>query len=140
MLRISPPIRAAMSGVFGPPALLCALGMAWWFSGTPRGFLAAQFDVRRGHYEYQSVGLNIFAKEESALLLNRYGIQERLLALCIVSKPKADYATAYNEISVSGAEKHFGHNVIVECRSEARRTGFHDLALRRVGEATLHLH
>jgi hypothetical protein len=128
-----------MSGLLGPPLLLCALGIAWWFSGTPRGALAAHFDVWRGHYEYRSVGLNLFSTEESALLLNRYGIRERVLALCIVSKPKWDYAGAYNQIAVAAVEKKIGRDVIGECSGEARRNGFRDLALRRVGEAAVRL-
>ena len=87
-----------------------------------RGELVAGFDVARGHYEVLTAGLPVEWRPEYARLLReRYGIKERVVAGCIVSRSLSDYVDGYNRVSVSAANRKFGHDVFQESAADASR-------------------
>ena len=100
--------------------LLVGLLQLWWITASARGRLAARYDVWRGHYAIQSYGLNLWCREYSSLLKQRYGVKTHVLALCIVSKDIVDYADAYNKISVAAANQKFGRDIFNECALQAK--------------------
>jgi hypothetical protein len=55
------------------------------------------------------------------LLRERYGIEERFVAGCMVDRPLFDYAEAYNTISMSAINRKFGRDVFQETAIEASR-------------------
>jgi len=54
------------------------------------------------------------------LLRERYGVEVRTVALCIVSETLRSYADTYDEVSAAGANHKFGHDVFKECEGVAR--------------------
>ena len=82
----------------------------------------AQHDIARGHYRVLAYGLVAGGSSEyKALLHNRYGIEVRVVAGCIVSSALVSYANAYNRESVAAAKKHYGYDVFKECSDEATK-------------------
>lgn len=96
------------------------LCIALWSSSAPlRGRLLARFDIARGHYELLGYGLPSPRHAEYARLLReRYGIEYRPVALCIVSPTLVSYVDNYNRVSTAAANRKFGHDVFRECADE----------------------
>jgi hypothetical protein len=67
--------------------VLVALVPAWWLSAPLRGYLTAEFDLLRGTYAVLGYGLSPSWRPEYARLLReRYGVQYRPVAGCVVSQ------------------------------------------------------
>jgi hypothetical protein len=49
--------------------------------------------------------------ETARLLRQRYGIELRVVAGCIVTKPLVAYVDGYNMVSMAAAGRKFGHDV-----------------------------
>jgi len=56
------------------------------------------------------------------LLQQRYGIEERVVAGCIVSQSLVSYANGYNAFSMAAANRKFGHDVFNEAVADAARS------------------
>jgi hypothetical protein len=92
--------------------MLVAGSIGWWVGGGIRGQLVAHFDVARGDYEILSLGLHPpWHSEFTRILRERYGIEDRVVAGCMVSPPLLAYAEGYNRVSMSAANRKFGHDV-----------------------------
>ena len=96
--------------------------VGWWLSASARGYFVARFDVARGHYEVQSFGLPAAWRPDYARLLReRYGIEHRTVAGCVVSESLVSYVSAYNGVTKAAAERKFGRDVFAECAADARK-------------------
>jgi hypothetical protein len=92
----------------------------WWLSAPLRGELVACFDISRGHYEVLGYGLVSPTRYEyTRLLRERYGVEYRAVADCIVSLTLVSYAGGYNTVSMFAARRKFGHDVFQECEEDA---------------------
>ena len=93
-------------------AFLFAGFLGWGLSARTRGKIMAHFDVARGHYAILICGLSAESLPETARLLRqRYGIELRVVAGCIVTKPLVAYVDGYNMVSMAAAGRKFGHDV-----------------------------
>jgi hypothetical protein len=59
--------------------------------------------------------------EYARLLRQRYGIEFRTVALCLVSKSLVGYFDSYYGVSSEAENGKFGHDVFKECAEEARK-------------------
>jgi hypothetical protein len=101
---------------------IVALFPAWSSSAPIRGRWLAQFDVAQGHYRILRYGLPARGSAEYELLLReRYGIESRRVAFCIVSQQLVAYAGSYNAVSTAAIERKFGRDVLKENWDEAIR-------------------
>jgi hypothetical protein len=93
---------------------------SWDLSARTRGKIMAHLDVARGHYAILIYGLSAESGPEAARLLReRYGIELRVVAGCIVTKPLVAYVDAYNMVSMAAAGRKFGHDVFQETMLDA---------------------
>jgi len=93
----------------------------WEPSASLRGHVAARFDLARARYQLLVYGFPSPCRDEYARLLRqRYGIEFRAVAFCIVSKSLCSYADAYDDTVEAAAIGKFGHDVFKECWEEAR--------------------
>ncbi len=89
-------------------------------SGWIWGQLAARSDVAHGQYKILSLGLPPpWRQEYIRLLRERYGIEERVVAGCIVSTSLLAYAKGYNSVSADAANRKFGHDIFKETEADA---------------------
>jgi hypothetical protein len=103
-------------------AFLFAGFLGWDFSARTRGKIMAHFDVARGHYAMLIYGLPAESGPEAARLLReRYGIEMRVVAGCIVTKPLLAYVDGYNTVSMAAAGHKFGYDVFRETMIEASK-------------------
>ncbi|MGC3988081.1 MAG: hypothetical protein QM796_00070 [Chthoniobacteraceae bacterium] len=94
----------------------------WSLSAAFRGSIAARYDLAHGYYEVQSFGLTApWRPDYVRLLKERYGIESREVAGCVVSESLVSYVHAYNEVAKAAAERKFGHDVFTECSNDARK-------------------
>jgi hypothetical protein len=104
---------------FGAIALLI---VAWFESASMRGRWVARFDLARGHYVVLGYGLPPRGiAEYKQILQERYGVEYRQVALCIVSESLVSYADAYDEVSAAAIESRFGHDIFKKSWDEANR-------------------
>jgi hypothetical protein len=109
-------------------SILVLIGMlgAWWLAAPLRGQIAAHLDVWRGHYRVLGYGLPTSSRPEYARLLReRYGIEFRPVAGCVVSEALISYVRGYNEVSTAAANREFGHDVFKECAETASKSWGH---------------
>ena len=59
--------------------------------------------------------------EYKQILQERYGVEYRQVALCIVSESLVSYADAYDEVSAAAIESRFGHDIFKKSWDEANR-------------------
>jgi hypothetical protein len=103
----------------------CLLLWAVLWSAVPRvrGQLVARFDIARGHYEILGYGLPVpWYADDVRLLRERYGIEYRPVAGCIVSATLIAYVDNYNGVIAAAANRKFGHDVFKECAGDARKS------------------
>jgi hypothetical protein len=98
------------------------LTVAWFESASIRGRWAARFDLARGHYAILGYGLPPAAVAEyKQILRERYGVEYRQVALCIVSHSLVSYADAYDEVSEAAIRQKFGQDVFKNSWDEATK-------------------
>jgi hypothetical protein len=115
-------VPKTVAWVLGILGLVVCAELVREYTAPTRGRLAAHFDVRRGHYVVLTYGLPPEWRPQYAQLLqDRYGIEVRTVALCIVSETLRSYADSYDEVSVAAANHKFGHDVFKECAEVARQ-------------------
>lgn len=103
-------------------AALLFVNWVWSLSASTRGRLAAQRDIRRGRYEVLGYGLPPASRDDYVRCLReQYGVQYRVVALCIVSESLVSYADSYNRVSSTAARQRFGRDIFQECAQEAER-------------------
>src|ERR1700722_3403676 len=79
---------------------LCAVDVLWSYSAAWRGRLAAQMDLRRGHYIVLAYGLPPFgAPEYARILKEQYAIEFHYVDFCTISRTLRAYADGYDERS-----------------------------------------
>jgi hypothetical protein len=101
---------------------LAALPVAWLLSASPRGYLAARFDLAQGHHVVQTFGLPVPWKGDYVRLIReRYGVEDRTVAGCMVSPWLESYVHAYNSVSIAAIKRKFGHDVFAECAADASK-------------------
>jgi len=108
----------------GVLVLVCSLAgfVCWELSSRIRGQIVARFDLARGHYEVLVLGLAPRWRPEYARLLReRYRIESRVVAGCVVSEWLLAYVEGYNEVSMNAANRRFGRDVFRESIVEASR-------------------
>jgi len=87
-----------------------------------RGRLAAQVDMQRGQYQVLGYGLPSPSRPEYARCLReRYEIDFRPVAGCVVSESLLSYVNAYDSVLEEAALRKFGRDVFKEC-AEASAT------------------
>jgi hypothetical protein len=108
------------------PIVLILMAWIWDVTAAARGTLEAQFDLASGHYAILAYGLPPGGRDEyTQLLKERYGIERRQIALCIVGPSTTAYADSYNHLSVPAAQSRFGHEVFEQTWQDAQRTWLH---------------
>jgi hypothetical protein len=118
-----------LSAIIGLVALAAALVEAWSVAAPLRGRMAARSDVRHGHYKILSYGLPpSWLPEYARLLRERYGVELRPVAGCIVSDGLVSYVDSYDEVSAAAVIRKFGRDVFKECEGDARRSFEHRVA------------
>ena len=107
-------------------ATLCILSafltLCWlWSLAAPiRGRLAAHVDLQRGRYQVLGYGLPSPSRPEYARCLReRYKIEFRPVAGCIVSESLVSYVNAYDSVLEEATRRKFGRDVFQECADEA---------------------
>jgi hypothetical protein len=119
-LRPSVTKHKKVAAVIAFMALFGALVEVWSATMPTRGRMAARFDIRHGHYVLLTYGLPPVGRPEFARLLKqRYGIEVRAVAFCIVSENLRSYADSYDEVSIAAANQKFGHDVFKESAQAA---------------------
>ena len=110
-----------------------------WITATPRGLLAARFDVWRGHYEIKKYGLiRAPLPIYSRILKERYNIKCPEASSCMVTESEIAFKNAYNSVSVPAITNHFGKDVLEECKKAAEDE--FQLTRTRDGPACLWVH
>ena len=61
------------------------------------------------------------------MLKERYGIEYRQIALCIVNRSTRNYADSYDQLSASAAKAKFHRDVFKETADDAHRIWLHRL-------------
>lgn len=116
-------------------ALLClvtSVFFCWQYTGAEQGRVRAKFDMWRGRYVVLTYGLPPPGRDEYARLLRqRYGIELRPVAACIVSERLVSYVNAYDEVSCPAANRRFGHDVFKECEERALQQWNSSVSSRR---------
>lgn len=98
-------------------ALMCLVRglVGWELSAWIRGQLVAHLDVARGHYRILTLGLPAtWRPEYTRLLRERYGIEARVVAGCVVSVSLPAYVEGCNTVSTNAANRKFGRDVFRE--------------------------
>jgi hypothetical protein len=112
-----------------------ALFAGWSATAGTRGKLVARYDVRCNHFYILAYGLAPPERAEYARLLKeRYGIELRKVADCIVSESLVSYVNEYDNVSVAAAINKFGHDVFEECWRDAVRNQELRRSARKVEE------
>ena len=97
--------------------------MASQGSERMRGEASAKSDIAHGRYRELTYGLPGPGRlEYTRVLRERYGIEVRVVAGCVVPPTLIDYVAGYNSVSMAAAKRKFGRNVFREAGDEARRT------------------
>ena len=86
------------------------------------GELLARVDVAHGRYFELGYGLPApWVPEYTRLLRERYGVEHRPVAGCLVSQSLISFVRAYNSVSTAAAKRRFGHDIFKESCNDARR-------------------
>ena len=117
------------------------LVLCWGWSPAARirGRIAARIDVHRGRYEVLGYGLSSPSHPEYARCLReRYNVEFRAVAGCIVSDSLISYVDGYHSVVAEATKRKFGHDIFQECADEATRkwkakraAGTRDVELRQ---------
>src|SRR5262249_27032297 len=97
--------------------------VTWWFSAYLRGMAVALADQSRGHYEVQTFGYPPpWLGEYRRLVRERYGVDVKPVAGCVVTQDLDSYVAGYNSVSESRIRSRFGKDIFAECAQEAFAT------------------
>jgi hypothetical protein len=106
--------------------VVIVVAAAWMLSDATafiRGELLARVDVARGRYVVMGYGLPApGVPEYTRLLRERYGVEYRPVAGCLVSKSLISFVSAYNSVSTAAAKRRFGHDMFQESCNDAKRS------------------
>jgi hypothetical protein len=98
---------------------------AWMLSDATafiQGESLARVDIARGRYVELGYGLPApWVPEYTRLLRERYGVEHRPVAGCLVSKSLVSFVRAYNSVSTAAAKRRFGHDIFKESCNDAKR-------------------
>jgi hypothetical protein len=98
------------------------LTIAWLQSESVRGRIAAEMDVRRERFFVLGFGLPpAWLPDYAKLLHDRYGIEYRAMAGCIVSQSLISYVDGYNSVSTAAINRKYQMDVPLETAEEAQR-------------------
>lgn len=98
------------------------MGWGWINTARYRGQIVARVDLANGHARQLGFGLPVpWQPDYVRLLQERYGIEFRAVAGCVVSKPLIDYVEGYNEVSMAAAIQRCGRDVFAECNNDAHK-------------------
>jgi hypothetical protein len=87
-----------------------------------QGRLKARLDLSLGRHVVLGYGLPPPGRPEyERLLRERYGIEFRSIAACIISQEEREYADAYNAVSTEAAIRKFGRDIFLETAAEAEK-------------------
>lgn len=99
---------------------LLSLPWLWPMFSVVHGRLDATLDVRRGHYQRLVYGLPVpWRPRYAQCLKERYDVEMRPVAGCIVSSSLEAYVRGYDSVMDKAIERKFGHSIYSECVSEA---------------------
>ena len=92
---------------------------------VPWGFIAgdlmARLDLARGNSKILVYGLPVPWREQGVSILhNRYRVEMKPIAGCVVSQWTMNFARGYNAVSEAAITARVGHDVIDESLEEAR--------------------
>jgi len=99
-----------------------AVASTWTVTAPLRGRYMAKFDLARGHYEVKTYGLaSGWSPHHAALLWERYRIEKRAVAGCVVDDALEGYVKAYDAVVKAEMDRRFKHDVFAECANEAEQ-------------------
>jgi hypothetical protein len=105
-------VRTVVFAIVAIIAFVILLNISAW----PVGWLAAQYDVLRGHYEIKGGGLgSSYGIIMNQLLKARYGVTTSSSGGCFILPHQLAYLFGYNAASKPAINKHFGKDVFAEC-------------------------
>ena len=133
-------VLLAVTAIVVVPILV---GVMWLESASPRGRWAARSDLAHGHYRMLAYGLPpAEVYEYRNLLQQRYAIEYRQVAFCIVGLSTKSYADAYDAVSGPAIEAKFGANVFKNSWDEASKSWKekHQAELQNVSRASEEAH
>jgi hypothetical protein len=85
-----------------------------------RGRVAAHVDIRRGRYQMLGYGLPVpWRPEYARCLRERYKIEFRPVAGCLVSDSLVSYVNTYDSVIEEAARAKLGRDVVKECADES---------------------
>jgi hypothetical protein len=91
--------------------------------GALRGKAAAHLDIARGRYRVLIFGLRrSWEPEYARLLRDRYGVELKPVAGCIVSQGLIWYVDGYDKVSTAAVIRKYGHDIFEESERGARKT------------------
>lgn len=115
-------MRTAVKWIAIGEALAFAFFAAWEGEtpGRERGKAAAEINVRSGKFTILTYGLRSrgFPRFQRTLQ-ERYGIEVKPVAGCVVSEDLVEFANAFNDVTIEAARRKYGHNVVAEAKREA---------------------
>lgn len=94
--------------------------VGWEVAAPMRGTLAAHVDVVRSRYRLLTYGLPApWLPGYARLLRQKYGIEVKAVAGCVVSWQLTSYVDSYDRVSMAGAIRKYGRDIFDECEREA---------------------
>jgi hypothetical protein len=92
----------------------------WDLSASIRGHLDARIDVNLGRYQLLGYGLPSPSRPEYVRCLReRYKIDFRPVAECLVSESLVSYVNDYDSVLEEATRRKFGRDVFQECSDDA---------------------
>jgi hypothetical protein len=118
MVRISRRWKIAAAVV----AVLVSALVFWPMTASVRGRFAGRRDIAKGQYVLLGYGEPGPSRSDYVRLLHeRYGVEFKAVAGCIVTESLVAYVDAYDNEVFAAANKKFGHDIFKETAEEADR-------------------
>ena len=103
-----------------------AIVLVWLFGGSLIGDLEARVDIARGEYRLKGIGLpSPWVSGYQRILHERYGVEYRAIAGCLVSPWDVEYSRGYNKVSMAAIGRKFHKEVFQEAEEQAEREWVH---------------
>lgn len=116
-------MKRAIGGTLFGAALLfaCFASYERELPGRDRGKAAAEINVRGGKLTILTYGMPSKGyRRYWQLLHERYGIEVKPVAGCVVSEDLMDFANAFNDVTIEAARRKYGRDVVAEVYQETR--------------------